>query len=74
MALSVDAALGIRKIAPSQLGDLPPLLRDAHAYRVETLGALDAELFLVLKRSSSGPERSAIVIVQRRHDGQDSRR
>lgn len=49
VALSVDAVLGIREINSSQFARMPPLLSDAHAERVEAIGALDAELFLVLK-------------------------
>jgi purine-binding chemotaxis protein CheW len=56
VALSVDAVLGIREIASSQLGDMPPLLRDAHAERVEAIGALDAELFLVLNAAHLVPD------------------
>jgi len=56
VALSVDAVLGIREIASSQLGDMPPLLRDAHAERVEAIGALDAELFLVLDAAHLVPD------------------
>jgi chemotaxis methyl-accepting protein methylase/chemotaxis signal transduction protein len=56
VALSVDAVLGVREIASSQLGAMPPLLRDAHAERVEAIGALDAELFLVLNAAHLVPD------------------
>jgi purine-binding chemotaxis protein CheW len=56
VALGVDAVLGIREIASSQLGDMPPLLRDAHAERVQAIGVLDAELFLVLNAAHLVPD------------------
>ena len=56
VALIVDAVLGIREIASAQLGDMPPLLSDAHAERVEAIGALDAELFLVLNAAHLVPD------------------
>ena len=56
VALSVDEVLRIREIASSQLLDMPPLLRDAHAERVEAIGALDAELFLVLNAAHLVPD------------------
>jgi purine-binding chemotaxis protein CheW len=56
VALSVDAVLGIREIASSQLGHMPPLLRDAHAERIQAIGVLDAELFLVLNAAHLVPE------------------
>jgi len=56
VALSVDAVLGIRAVASSQLSGLPPLLRDAHAERVHAIGALDAELFLVLNAAHLVPD------------------
>jgi purine-binding chemotaxis protein CheW len=56
VALSVDAVLGIRELASAQIGAMPPLLRDAHAERVEAIGALDAELFLVLNAAHLVPD------------------
>lgn len=56
VALSVDTVQGIREVASSQLGDMPPLLRGAHAERVDAIGALDAELFLVLNAGHLVPD------------------
>src|SRR6266849_4652749 len=56
VALAVDAVLGIREFAPALRTQMPPLLLDACAELVEAVGALDAELFTVLKACSVVPE------------------
>jgi purine-binding chemotaxis protein CheW len=56
VALAVDAVLGIREFTPSVCQAMPPLLRDAAAGAVETIGALDSELFFVLNTASIVPE------------------
>jgi purine-binding chemotaxis protein CheW len=56
VALGVDAVLGIRQLASSQMDAMPPLLSDAYAERVEAIGALDAELFLVLNAAHLVPD------------------
>ena len=56
VAMAVDSVIGIRPIAPDQLRDLPPLLRDAGAEVVSAVGTLDAELFMVLRASRIVPE------------------
>ncbi len=48
VALSVDQVLGVRVLPASTLGELPPLLRGAHAEHVAHLGRLDGELLLLL--------------------------
>lgn len=56
VALAVDGVLGIRRLEPSQVAELPPLLREAgHDSRLG-LGTLDRELLLVLERSPLLPE------------------
>ena len=56
VALAVDAVAGIRPLAAERLHELPPLLRDADTAIVSAIGALDAELFLVLQASRLVPE------------------
>lgn len=56
VALSVDAVLGIRDIAPAMQTDLPPLLRDARPDIVEAVSMLDGDLLLVLKAARLLPE------------------
>jgi purine-binding chemotaxis protein CheW len=56
VALSVDAVLGIRDIAPAIQSDLPPLMRDARPDLVDAVSTLDAELLLVLKAAKLLPE------------------
>ena len=55
VALAVDAVLGIYELAPSIYQTMPPLLREAAAAAVETIGALDAGLFFVLNTASIVP-------------------
>jgi purine-binding chemotaxis protein CheW len=51
VALLVDAVLGIRDIAEVELQQLPLVLRESQAAQVGALGALDAELLLVLEHA-----------------------
>ncbi len=55
-ALAVDAVLGVRQVESSQLGDLPPLLREPGNELVRALGTLDRELLVVLERSRLVPD------------------
>jgi purine-binding chemotaxis protein CheW len=48
VAIGVDSVLGLRYLNSAQLGDLPPLLRDVTADRIESFGICDAQLLLVL--------------------------
>jgi hypothetical protein len=48
--------LGIREFAPALHTRMPPLLSDARTEMVEAVGALDTELFMVLKACSIVPE------------------
>ena len=56
VALAVEAVLGIREFAPAVRTQMPPLLSDACTELVEAVGALDSELFMVLKACSVVPE------------------
>ncbi|HEY3973655.1 MAG TPA: chemotaxis protein CheW [Candidatus Sulfotelmatobacter sp.] len=49
VALAVDSVLGIREFAPVLRSQMPPLLLDTRTDLVEAVGALDTELFTVLK-------------------------
>ena len=54
-ALAVDAVIGVRDLASASAHMLPPLLHDAGAV-VEAVGALDADLLLVLRSARIVPE------------------
>ena len=56
VALAVEDVLGVRTIPAASLAELPPLLRDAAREVVSALGALDAELLIVLHASYLVPE------------------
>jgi purine-binding chemotaxis protein CheW len=56
VALAVDAVLDIREFDPTVRTQMPPLLSDACTDLVESVGALDTELFTVLKSCSIVPE------------------
>ena len=55
VALAVDAVVGVREL-PGGLGDLPPLVREASAEIISAVGALDAELLIVLGAARLLPE------------------
>jgi purine-binding chemotaxis protein CheW len=54
VALAVDEVRGIRRLAA--LRDLPPLFAEAGNQAVESVGTLDGDLLLVLKRTRLIPE------------------
>ena len=56
IALAVDEIVGVRTIPPDRFGDLPPLLRNARRSVVETIGTLDAELFMLLNTARILPD------------------
>jgi len=56
VALAVDAVVGIRALDDARLQEAPPLLREATAERVELLGALDADLLIVLRTARVVPD------------------
>jgi purine-binding chemotaxis protein CheW len=51
VALLVDAVLGIRDIDQAELQQLPLVLRESQTDQVGALGALDAELLLILEHA-----------------------
>lgn len=55
-ALVVDAVVGVRHVDPSQLAELPALLREPRNDLVLALSTLDRELLVVLERSRLLPE------------------
>jgi purine-binding chemotaxis protein CheW len=55
-ALAVDAVLGIQPLPPGAIAALPALLGEWSAERVGALGALDADLLLVLQAARLVPE------------------
>jgi purine-binding chemotaxis protein CheW len=54
-ALAVDAVLDVRSLTRAALTQVPPLLRDSQA-ELSSIGALDAELLLVLQAARLVPE------------------
>jgi len=54
-ALAVDAVLEVRSIARATLVEIPPLLRETGA-ELSAIGALDAELLLVLQAARLLPD------------------
>lgn len=56
VALAVDSVVGVRKLDPAQIGELPPLLGDVNADVVEAIGTRDAQLLTVLRAARIVPE------------------
>jgi purine-binding chemotaxis protein CheW len=56
VALAVEAVVGVRDIDDDRLAEAPPLLRGALPGIVDALGALDAELLLVLRTAKLVPD------------------
>jgi purine-binding chemotaxis protein CheW len=56
VALAVEAVLGVRRIDPALVGELPPLLRDSARAAVAAIGTLDAELLLMLETGKLVPD------------------
>lgn len=56
IALTVDSVVGVHRIATASLQGLPPLLRDADHSTVSAIGAVDAELLLVLNAARLVPD------------------
>ena len=59
LALAVDRVLGVRPLSESVFHTLPPLLRGSEPPVIESLGALDAELLVLLQASRILPEERA---------------
>jgi purine-binding chemotaxis protein CheW len=49
VAISVDAVLGVRQLAPSMTRNLPPLLQGASHDAIEAIGTLDEQMLVVLR-------------------------
>lgn len=60
VALAVEEVLGLRAIDPSTLQDLPPLLRNAAADVIETVGTLDTHLLAALRATRILPAADGI--------------
>lgn len=56
VALAVDGVLNVSPLAAALLHELPPLFGDAGSDAVSAIGALDAELLLVLRTARLIPE------------------
>lgn len=56
VALGVEGVAGVRNLDSTQLGDLPPLLRDVDAGLIEAIGTRDAQLLVVLRTARVVPE------------------
>lgn len=56
VALSVEGVVGVRNLPVAALGELPPLLRDASADVIASVGRLDSALLVVLRAARILPE------------------
>ena len=56
LALAVEEVLGVQPLPVSAQEDLPPLLGEVSAGAVETLGAADQQLLIVLRAARLVPE------------------
>jgi purine-binding chemotaxis protein CheW len=64
VALAVDAVLGVFKLDPATVRDLPPLAQDADANALQAIGALDAHLLFVLNSTFLIPDEIWQKLVQ----------
>jgi purine-binding chemotaxis protein CheW len=55
VAIAVDEVVGISRLDDATLTELPPLLREASGEVIAKIGALDAELLLVLEGARIAP-------------------
>jgi purine-binding chemotaxis protein CheW len=55
-ALAVDAVVDVCLLPAALLAQIPPLLREASAERVQAIGTLDAQLLMVLEAARLVPE------------------
>lgn len=56
VALAVENVVGVRTLADTQLGELPPLLRGADARLVDSIGTSDQQLLVVLHAARLIPD------------------
>jgi chemotaxis signal transduction protein len=52
----VDAVIGLRSLDSTQLGALPPMLRDVAADFIEAIGTRDGDLLILLRLARIVPE------------------
>ncbi len=62
VALAVDAVLGVEVIPDAVLHDLPPLVEGASGDVIAAIGALDAELLVVLRSARLVPESVGVFV------------
>jgi purine-binding chemotaxis protein CheW len=55
-AVALSSVIGVRELPAASLSELPPLLQDAGAEAVESIGALDSTLLVVLESARVVPE------------------
>jgi purine-binding chemotaxis protein CheW len=55
-AIGVDSVVGLRSLDTARLGELPPILGDVAAHLIETIGARDAQLLIVLRAARIVPD------------------
>ncbi len=56
VGLAVDEVFGVRAIGAGQVGELPPLIREAVGDAVAAIGRLDSELLLLLRAARLVPD------------------
>jgi purine-binding chemotaxis protein CheW len=56
VAIGVDSVIGLRNLDATQLGELPPLLRDVTSDLIESFGTRDEQLLLVLRAARIVPD------------------
>jgi purine-binding chemotaxis protein CheW len=56
VVIGVDSVVGLINLDSTQLGELPPLLKDLNADLIESFGSRDAQLLLVLRAARIIPE------------------
>ena len=59
VALAVERVIGLGRLEPGELTQLPPLLQEAHGERVRQVGRLDRQLLMVLEAARLAPEEPA---------------
>lgn len=69
VALALDAVIDVRSLPAETLKDAPPLLRSAGGEIVSVVGALDAQLLLVLEAGRLVPESLLSALAQERAFG-----
>ncbi len=56
VALGVDRVVGLKLLDPTDIGELPPLLRDVDPDLIEAIGTSDAHLLVVLRAARIVPD------------------